>query len=76
MATQGPKFKFTVPPQAEAALGVLLKEVGKAGAKALAAAVGSGVADVRKVVKKADRYLKDVEGRAEVVSRKDEQDDE
>jgi hypothetical protein len=67
-----PKFVFKVPPEAEALFAAAVKEVARSGAKALAAAVGSGVSDARKIVKAADDYLKGVEGRAGDVGRRND----
>ena len=66
------KKQFNLPPAAQAAFGVLFEEGKKIAGKALAAAVGSGTSDARKIVRQVDDYLKGVEGRAgEVAKRED-----
>jgi hypothetical protein len=70
------KFKLPpMPPEVERYLADTLIAVGKAGAKAAAAATGSAVGDVRRVVKKAEKRLREIEDNAKRVSA-DPKDDE
>lgn len=65
-------FRINLPPEAQAALGMALKQVGRIGAKALASGVRSVTKDVRKAVREADAYLNGVEERAKKRSEDDD----
>jgi hypothetical protein len=63
-----------MPPEMERYLGEVLLQVGKTGARATAAAVGTAVGDGRKLVKQVERRLKEIEDNAKRVSKSEEDD--
>ena len=72
MGEEKKPFSFQIPPQMQLALGMALKEVGRVGAKAIAAGVKSVAVDVRRAVREADEYLQGLEERAGDRSKEDE----
>jgi hypothetical protein len=71
--TEKKRFQIPpLPPAMQLALGAALKEVGRVGAKAIAAGVKSVAVDVRKAVREADEYLQSVEEKAGEKSKGDE----
>lgn len=73
------KFKMPkvppMPPEVQKYLHEALFQIGRTGAKAAAAAMGSAVGDARKTVKKVEKRLREIQENAERLSSKEEEDD-